>query len=239
MKLTTLALGALLSQASIAGVIPEVPKDCKDDLDLKGYCSGYKAPVFKGPVDIVFYITVDKFDFPTLEDVLARYLDFGAWPRYVEASGKNSIRYLNSTSLNPIEDDDGIVWRYYANYEIYAPVVGWQNVRTLSYNYEVPAYEGALSSLEYVAQSEGPQEVPPGEAELNGAVGIKDQRGGVHMLECPYLDLCDSSQHLMVYTMHVTPEIDILPSVAAKSIQEASEAIVLGMYFRSEDDGVQ
>ena len=241
MKKLALALGlAVPSIGFAAKSLPTVPQDCLDDVQLKGYCTDYEAPIFKGPVNIKFFVVADKSVFPTVEAAIARYTDFAAWPQYVVNSGKTNVEFVTSVNMEPIpaKDGNGEVLRHYANYRLKAPVVGWQDVRVLTHNNIVEPYEGALASLELTVQSQGTQEVPAGEKALEGSEGVKNQIGSVHAIDCAKSNLCTEDQHLLVYESTITPDIDILPSVAAGAIQEGIEAIIIGMFSNVDgDDG--
>ena len=63
MKNITLALALSLPALSLsAKSLPDVPKDCLEDIQLKGFCADSEAPIFKGPVKVKFFI-VCKFVF--------------------------------------------------------------------------------------------------------------------------------------------------------------------------------
>ena len=122
-----LTVGLMLPSSLLAEKsLPEVPKNCAEDIMLKGYCVEAKAPLFKGPIDLVFYVAIDKEYYPTRESIKDRYLDFNAWPQYAESSGKTSIRYSNSSEMpSELNSEGDEILRHYANYEIYSSVVGW------------------------------------------------------------------------------------------------------------------
>lgn len=238
MKHIFLGLVLLSGGAAAKPTIPEPPKGCADEILLKGYCKGFKAPIFKGPINITFYISLNKAEYPSKDDALDRFLDFVSWPSYAENSEMGVMRYQKSSEMDPIfPNEEPTIHRHYANYEIKSSVVGWQQVRTMMHYQTIDeAYPGALSTTEYWAQLEGEQDVPEGEERLEGAVGIKEQHGSIHQLDCSSHLLCDDDQHLIVYTMTVVPEIDILPSVAGQAIQDAIESTVIGMYFPQDGD---
>lgn len=234
MKNITLALALSLPALSLsAKSLPDVPKDCLEDIQLKGFCADSEAPIFKGPVKVKFFIVVDKSTYPTIDSAVARYADFPAWPDYVAASGKTNVEFNTSVTLAPLPAKDGQpeIMRHYSNYRMKAPVVGWQDVRSVIHNYIVPAYDGALASLEFEVQNEGTQEVPVGEEPLEGSIGVSAQTGSVHVLSCEASELCSKDQQLLVYASTITPDIDILPSVAAGAILEAVEGIIIGMFL--------
>lgn len=234
MKNLALALGLMLPAVGYAGkTLPNVPSDCMDDIELQSYCASTKAPIFKGPVKVAFFVVVGKSEFPSVESAVERYMDFDAWADYVAASGQDNVEIDLSTTLDPIPAKEGSneVFRQYSAYRMKAPVVGWQEVRAVSHNYEVPAYDGALTSVDFVIQNSGSQEVPVGEAPLNGSEGVKSQTGSLHVVSCEKSELCSEDQMLLIYESTITPDIDILPSVAAGAIKDAIGGIVIGMFL--------
>ena len=64
------------------GQLPSPPKGCKDDISLKGYCSRMEAGTFSGPIQIGFFLVVDKTGYARVEDALQKYLQFEEWPIY-------------------------------------------------------------------------------------------------------------------------------------------------------------
>ncbi|SMF76599.1 hypothetical protein [Pseudobacteriovorax antillogorgiicola] len=237
MKIAMMALGLSVSTLGFAKALPEAPADCLDSIQLKGFCSDFSAPPLVGSVKIKFFVAAEKSDFPTVDSATSRYLDFVAWPGYALASGTDNLEFNQSAVLAPIpaQGDQAEILRHYADYRIAAPIVGWQNVRVLTHNTVVKTYDGALASLEFVVQNQGPQEVPAGAAELDGSEGVKDQIGSVHVVDCSTSELCTSNQHLLIYESTVTPDINILPTIAGKAIQDGIEGIMIGMFLNVDN----
>ena len=59
------------------------------------------------------------------------------------------------------------------------------------------------------------------------------QTGSVHAVDCASgsYAFCSEEQFLLIYETNLQPDIDILPKVAAASIQSAIEALLVGMLF--------
>jgi hypothetical protein len=230
MKLA-IALGlGLLSSTLMAKELPQAPASCADDVAQIGYCSKVTAPTFRGPIDIQFFVVVDKATFPTVESVLDRYLSFDNWPAYSQSTDTDALLFNKSVRMSDMQKDAETIFRHYYDYRIKSPI-GYQKVRGVTYNTRVTPYIGALASLEFVAQNSGPQEIPAGEKPLVGTEGVKFQTGAVHAASCEGLSFCDDSQWLLVYETNLQPEIDLLPKVAATSIQAGIEALLIGMLF--------
>jgi len=129
-----------------------------------------------------------------------------------------------------IKQDNETIFRHFYDYRLKSPI-GYQNVRGVTFNSRVTPYAGALASLEFEAQNTGAQEVPAGEKLLVGSEGVKFQTGAVHAVSCAATNFCDDTQWLLVYETKLQPEIDLLPKVAATSIQAGIEALLVGMLF--------
>jgi len=231
------SMGLLLSASAVAQTLPVAPTGCARDLAQRSFCSGFEAPPLRGPLTVKFFAVVDKASYPNVESILERYTDFESWPDYVAATGRTDVIFKTSKVLQPLPATGtrGEVMRHYADYRIDS-VIGFQNVRAVTHNFSVPAYKGALSSIEFVAQSSGPQEVPPGEPALNGSVGVQKQTGSVHAVDCDNSALCSGDQYLLIYESTVTPDIDLLPSLAARSITRGVESILIGMFLLDDLD---
>lgn len=239
MKNFAFALALSLPTLGLAAKsLPNVPANCLQDIQMNGYCADFDAPIFMGPVNIRFFIVVDKADYPTVDSAIARYMDFASWPEFVMDSGRSNIEFHSSSVLSPIPavGSRPEIIRHYANYRLKAPIVGWQDVRVVTHNYKVAPYQNALASLEFEVQNRGAQQVPVGESPLMGSEGVKSQTGSVHAVDCKLSNLCNDNQHLLIYHSKISPDIDILPKVAAGAIQEGVEAIIVGMFFSFDND---
>ncbi|MFW7381905.1 MAG: hypothetical protein ACOH5I_24070 [Oligoflexus sp.] len=231
-------LGLAVSASAAAQTLPTAPSGCARDLAMRSYCSSYSAPPLRGPINVKFFAVVDKASYSNINSILKRYTDFENWPEYVDATGRTDILFNTSKVLKPLPatDGNGEVMRHYADYRIDS-VIGYQNVRVVTHNTLVDAYDGALRSLEFTAQNKGQQEVPTGEPALNGSIGVQSQTGNVHVVDCASSELCSEDQYLLIYESTVTPDIDLLPNLAARSITRGIESLLIGMFLLGDADG--
>lgn len=230
-------LGLAVSASAAAQTLPTAPSGCARDLAMRSYCSSFDAPPLRGPINVKLFAVVDKADYTSVDGVIKRYTDFERWPAYVDATGRTDIVFNTSKVLKPLPATSGSaeVLRHYANYRIDS-VIGYQDVRVVTHNSVVKAYTGALASLEFVAQNKGTQEVPTGEPALNGSVGVQSQTGSVHVVDCASSELCSADQYLLIYQSTVTPDIDLLPNLAARSISRGVESLLIGMFLLGDAD---
>lgn len=236
-----LSMGLGLAASASAKTLPTAPEGCIRDLQTKNFCSAYEAPALRGPITVKFFATVDKASYPTIDDLLERYTDFEAWPAYVESTGRTDVIFNSSEVLPsiPATDSSPEILRHYADYQIDS-VIGYQDVRVVTHNIRVDDYPGALGSIEFEVQTSGSQPVPAGEPALEGAVGVQQQTGSVHAVDCINSDLCADDQYLLVYESTITPAIDLLPNLAARSITRGVESILIGMFLMDQggDDDI-
>jgi hypothetical protein len=224
-----LAILIFLASSISADDLMPIPANCAKEISLHGYCSKSYAPIFKGPVNISFFIIVDKAVFPSVEKLYYRYISFDSWGDFADSSGKGTVKFRTTTSLAPIESENHeTIHRHYFDYKLSTPI-GWRDVRGLSHNKKIKPRPGAVFSMEFKVQNKGPQEVPAGAEPLNGAEGLKAQTGYIHILECSGQTICEQNQWLIIYESTITPSMDIFPKIAARSIKGGIEAILLGM----------
>lgn len=231
---TMISMAALCLSSALAygKALPVAPDTCSDDISLVSYCTTLEAGTFSGPIQLKFFLVVPKEEYTNHNQIAGRYLDFFSWPSYGENAGADNINFRRSDEMAPIEDEEGrTIYRHYGDYQIKAPVVQWFDVRYVTHNREVEAYEGAEYSIEFEVQSEGEQEVPEGVEPLVGSVGIINQTGSFHVQDCSKSELCGDGEYLVMYETTVAPEIEILPKVAGGAIQRVIENIMIGMYL--------
>ncbi|HYX37006.1 MAG TPA: hypothetical protein VE954_28225 [Oligoflexus sp.] len=233
-SMIALGMGCLLTTHAFAATkavpVPKNVATCVASITDKGYCVETEAASF--PINVRFYIVVDKETYPTVEGLLEKYLAFDAWPAYTETVGSDAIVFNKSARLDDLTLADGnVVARHYYDYKLKSPI-GYQKVRGVSHNLRLAApYGGALGTIEFTAQTTGPQEVPAGEKALNGAEGVKLQTGIINAVECKTNALCSEGQWLLTYESTITPAITLLPKVAASSIEQGLETVLVGMLF--------
>ena len=231
----TLLLGVLFGAVAMGGTLPTAPEQCQEDISLKNYCTEMVAGTFSGPIELRFFLSVEKSAYGSVEEALNQYLNFEQWPAFAEQAEATNIVYRSSVTLPSIFDEVNKrdVFRHYADFKIAAPIVQWQEVRSVTHNYWVEPYEGALASIEFVVQNEGSQDVPPGADPLEGAIGIRSQTGYFHGVDCATTNkLCPEDSYLIVYDSIVEPDLDILPKISGGAIQAVIEKLMLGMYLR-------
>ncbi len=228
-------MGCLLTGHAFAETAkaPPVPKDvaaCTAAIADQRFCVETNASGF--PIDIKFYIVVDKETYPTVELLLDKYMAFDQWPAYTDTVGSDAIVFNRSARLDDLTADDGsTIARHYYDYKLKSPI-GYQKVRGVTYNNRLATpYEGAVGTIEFAAQTSGAQEVPSGEKPLNGAEGVKLQTGVINAVDCTDNALCSEGQWLLTYESSITPAITLLPKVAAGSIQAGLETVLVGMLF--------
>ena len=240
--LLTTGLGLILGASSFTAAmaqsksLPVAPDGCVRDIVTFGYCSSFDAPLFRGPIDVNFFAVIPADQFADMDAIIGRYTSFEKWPDFVLASGSDAVVFNQSATLAslPATEDSPEILRHYADYRIASPI-GYQDVRVLTHNFMVAPYEGALASLEFTVQNSGPQDVPTDAPALNGSEGVKEQTGSVHIVDCADSDLCTDDQLLLIYESRILPEIDLLPRVAAESILQGIESILIGMFLVPEE----
>jgi hypothetical protein len=230
-----LGMGCLLTGHAVAETAkaPPVPKDvagCVDSIAEKNFCVETEASSF--PINIRFYIVVDKEAYPTVETLLDKYMAFDQWPAYTDTVGSDSIVFNRSARLADLDaEDGGTIARHYYDYKLKSPI-GYQKVRGVTNNHRLAQpYAGAEGTIEFAAQTTGAQEVPSGEKPLNGAEGVKLQTGVINAVACENNTLCSEGQWLLTYESSITPAITLLPKVAAGSIEQGLETVLIGMLF--------
>jgi hypothetical protein len=230
-----LGMGCLLTGHAFAETAkaPPVPKDvagCVASIEEQRFCVETDASSF--PISIRFYIVVDKEAYPTVETLLDKYMAFDEWPAYTETVGSDTIVFNRSARLDDMTSEDGsTIARHYYDYKLKSPI-GYQKVRGVTYNHRLATpYAGSEGTIEFAAQTTGAQEVPSGEKPLNGAEGVKLQTGVINAVACTSNDLCGEGQWLLTYESNITPAITLLPKVAAGSIQQGLETVLVGMLF--------
>ncbi len=223
---------ALMSGMASAKNLPAIPADCAKSVAEVGYCSAVQAPTFKGPIDMQFFVVVDKSSYPTVDSIINRYLAFDYWPEFSKSTDSDALLFNKSARMASFDKDQTTIYPHYYDYKMKSPI-GYIKVRGVTHNYFVPAVTGAVRTLEFVAQANGPQTVPAGEKPLNGLEGVKFQTGAVHAVDCSSnpVAFCSADQFLLVYETNVQPDIDLLPKVAAASIQAGIESLLVGMLF--------
>jgi hypothetical protein len=227
-----LGMGCLMAGHAVAATVP-TPKDvasCSSAIAEQSYCIETDASAF--PIKVRFFIVVDKETYPTVEGLLEKYLAFDQWPAYTESVGSDAIVFTKSERLSDLTAADGsLIARHYYDYKMKSPI-GYQKVRGVSHNQRLATpHAGALGTIEFVAQTSGPQEVPAGEKPLNGVEGVKMQTGSINAIECVDNKLCSEDQWLLTYESDITPAITLLPKVAASSIEAGLETVLVGMLF--------
>ena len=233
-----LTLLIFLGSSASANELISIPAHCEKEITLHGYCSDSQAPLIKGSFKIRFFIIVDKAVFPSVDKLYHRYISFDSWGNFADSSGKGTVIFKTTTSLEPIQhENDETIYRHYFNYKLSTPV-GWRNVRGLSHNKKIKPRQGALFSMEFKVQNKGPQEVPVGAEPLNGAEGLKAQTGYIHIMECSGQSICNLHQWLIIYESNITPSMDIFPKIAARSIKGGIEAILLGMLAGDKEKSI-
>jgi hypothetical protein len=230
-----LGMGCLLTGHAVAETAkaPPVPKDvagCVASIAEQNFCVETEASSF--PINIRFYIVVDKEAYPSVETLLDKYMAFDHWPAYTDTVGADTIVFNRSARLSDLSSDDGsTIARHYYDYKLKSPI-GYQKVRGVTYNHRLDTpYAGAEGTIEFAAQTTGAQEVPNGEKPLNGAEGVKLQNGVINAVSCENNQLCGEGQWLLTYESSITPAITLLPKVAAGSIEAGLETVLIGMLF--------
>jgi hypothetical protein len=187
--------------------------------------------MLSGSIEMKIFAVVEKDDFNGPDELIAIFTDVAAWPDYVENTGSKDLVINRSANLASGQNDDGfMIYKSYADYKIQTPI-GYQPVRSVTISSVVEPYANALRSLEFSAQTKGPQPVPVGAKPLKGAEGVKSHTGSVHVADCVEFDICPNNQYLLIYETSIKPSVNLLPKVAASSILKATEALLVGMFM--------
>lgn len=223
------------TQAAVAAeqkTIPPIPANCASGVADKGYCTEAVIPAGGFPISIRFFVVVEKENYPTGDDLLAKYLAFDQWPAYAESTGSDNLLFNKSLRMSDKLDGQGLVlMRQYFDYKLKSPI-GYQKIRGVTHNIRLAkAYLGAESTTEFVVQNSGAQEVPAGEKPLNGAEGLKLQTGSLNLVSCKGTGLCSDQQWIVIYESTITPAINLLPKVVASSVEKGIADIIVGMLF--------
>ena len=220
-----IAAAFVLTTALFGKSVPSVSSECADAIAEEDFCSKTTAPLIMGPVDVEMFVVVSKEYYPTVESVLEKYLRFSDWPAYVELSGMGVPTFATSEDrgLKTIQKDGKAVevQVHYADYTSPAPPpVISHRVAGEFYYEKVPAYDGALISMEFSLQP--------------GGKGLEKQSGSIHAIDCNTVSACEDNQWLLYYQTSVRSNIDILPRLAAPSVLAPIESIVIGMLLINE-----
>ncbi|MCX6130201.1 MAG: hypothetical protein NTX25_14195, partial [Proteobacteria bacterium] len=178
-KLLTLGFASCLSSVTWAAsaALPADPNVCAESIAEKGYCVESDVP-FSGPFTLRFFVVVDKENYPTVDNLLDQYLSFDKWPSYTETVGSDTILFNKSVRMSDLKTASGeVIARQYYDYKLKSPI-GYQKVRGVTHNKRLATpYAGSLATIEFVAQIDGPQDIPAGEKALDGAEGVRSQTG--------------------------------------------------------------
>lgn len=207
--------------------LPSLPADCAAQIESSGlFCSSIS--VAGDMIDVTFLGLADKGTFPTVDSLIERYLDFARWPEFVKNSPQDVVVYKSGGSVayeTKMTDDGRALYPQFFDYDLKVQGIPLlrQNVRGVTYNYDVDAYDGALRSIEFQAQK-GP--LPEYKQTLKG---MNSQIGSVHALECTGQEFCDDSKWLVVFYTRVQPNLSIAMNITAKTMQAGIEDILTGM----------
>lgn len=231
--LATLTLSTSL-WAGQAKVIPPLPAQCAVDVAEKGYCVETSFTDNSFPFTIRYFVVVDKDVYPSSKELLDKYLAFDQYDAYVKTTGNENIVIAKSQSLpQKVNDQGSPILRQYFDYKIKTPL-GYLKIRHTTNNETLAVpYEGAVSTTEFAVPMTGAQDVPDGEKALNGAEGLKFQTGSVSTVPCGGRPICSDSQWIVVYETTITPAVNILPKVAASSVEKGITDVIVGMLFNS------
>lgn len=212
--------------------LPSIPAHCQEDLSISNHCAITSTTgMLSGNIEMKIFAVVEKEDFDGPDELIAIFTDVAAWPAYVENTGSKDLVINQSANLKEgLNNEGNLTYQSYADYKIQTPI-GYQPVRAVTLTSVVAPYAKALRSLEFSAQTKGPQPVPFGAKPLKGAEGIKTHTGSVHVADCIAFDLCSDNQYLLIYETSIKPSVSLLPKVAAKAILAATEALLIGMFM--------
>lgn len=247
-KIIALGFGALLSQGAFAqaAAVPALPEGCEDQIIDNGlYCSGNVLDGNKAIVTFAAIVNKDAIIAGATDDklvadaLLTRYSDFSRWPEFAANSPQKVIEFGKdgSKALVPVENEDGTsTLRHVYDYQLKIQGIPLlkQAVKGTTYNTVVAAYEGAVASLDFAAQSQAnsSDEVAP--------KGLKSQTGSIHALACDpaALAVCDETKLLLIYTTTVQPDVSFAMGIAANTVAAGVEDLLIGMLDESVVDPV-
>ena len=221
------AVGLAVSAQAFAVSVPAVPESCFDELLERRTCAVYTAPATKGPVSITFFNLVYRSDFPEMESLRKRYLDFNQWPAYLldleetVIDFKGSLALESYTTLNE-SGEEVEVSPHFRDYVTKAPFPIFKlHIRHVINNWEVAAFEGADRSFEF-AMEKGPVTLPDGSV-LEEPEGLIEERGYIHETPCLNTEFCDEGMFMIIFDGVIHPKTDILPRVTAPYIKQTIE----------------
>lgn len=228
----TLVTPTLHLAATTKKPLPQIPNHCQGEIGIGDYCAITSTTgMLSGSIEMKIFAVVEKDDFTGPDELIEIFTDVAAWPEYVENTGSRDLVINQSANLASSVNTDGFIsYQSYADYKIQTPI-GYQPVRSVTISSVVEPYAKAIRSLEFSAQTKGPQPVPLGAKPLKGAEGVKSHTGSVHVADCVEFDICPNNQYLLIYETSIKPSVNLLPKVAASSILKATEALLVGMFM--------
>lgn len=207
--------------------LPSFPSDCVTQIESNGlYCS--RLETLGNKIHVTFVGIASKEIFPEAALLINRYLDFPSWPDFVNKSPQSVVSYHadGSKTLPSIQSAEGVtIYRQYYDYDLKVQGIPLlkQTVKGVTYNWEVPAYEGALKSMEFQAQPEAVPDYP------ESLKGMKSQIGSVHVMECAGLEICDGTSWVVIFDTTVEPDVSFAMAIAGKTIKAGIEDILNGI----------
>ena len=217
-----------LISVSIAGGLPEIPKDCLKD---RLYCSQTYVEkmmvknVMRNVARINVFAVLSKDDWESPNDVVLRFIDFDNWPAYAAYDGTNNIKIKRCFEMSPLFIGDTEIHRQYLYLKAKAPApIFYIKARSVVHYWLTKPIPGAHLSASFEQQTNNTY-VIPGEDILEGAEGIKYNSGEFHLRVDPV-----SGDYYLYFFALVVPEFDFLLKVAATHIELGYVSIFRGMF---------
>lgn len=209
------------------------PANCFDE---NTYC--FKTTVIYGTdntryIHTNLYAMINEDEIESTDALLAKYIDFNKWPKYVER--KDALRFVRSVALPPIyeTDADGNKsprYRHFSHYFTKAPFpINSLEVKEYSmYRYILPKTMPEWSDADNILHFEllkGRQEIPELGEVLEAPVGLKNKFGNIAIKHDK-----ENHRYLLMAETNITPAIDLLPGIAAPYIEKSIVSVFEGIF---------
>lgn len=128
--------------------IPNVPSNCFND---DCYCVDthlFKNQQGERVIRVDIFAKFSKWDFQSVDDIVARYFDFSNWPNYVSRNGEDHIVFLLSRELSPISENQQTIRRHETVFTSRAPI-GRVEIRELTNYKKAEQTNGLLYGVDF------------------------------------------------------------------------------------------
>ncbi|MBF0205891.1 MAG: hypothetical protein HQK53_03295 [Oligoflexia bacterium] len=203
---------------------PTAPENCFAE---RSYCAKTSI-VYEGStryIQVVLFASIDASNYPTTASLMDRYFDFDHWSVFLQ--GKESIKPIRSKGLPVTYENGHPVYTHLHHYYSEAPFPIWTlEVKELSiYRPMIPSQMQDAEITYEFDLIKGRHVIPELNEDFTDAVGVKNKYGRM------FLKLDPEAQKYLVYVVtQTTPQIDLLPSIAAPYIEKSVTTIFEGVF---------